>query len=385
MSTNIDAILPDLVLAMDTVSRELVGLIPSVMFAPSAARAAVGQPVDSPVVPANSATDITPGVTPPNDGNSAIGARQIVITKARRVPVRWTGEQQQGVRQTVGVNTIRQLQLAQGIRTLVNEVEADLAALHVSASRAAGAVGSTPFGTAGDYRDAARVAKILTDNGAPQADRSLVIDTTAGVNLRGLQSQAQMVGDASMLRQGVLIDLAGMAIRESGQILAPASGTGASATTNNAGYAVGATVITLASAGTGTIIAGDVITFAGDTNQYVVASGDADVSNGGTITLQAPGLRQAIAASATNITVVARSRRAMGFSRDAIALVTRAPALPDEGDLAIAREIITDPRSGLSIELALYPQYRQMQYELSLCWGCAVMKPEHLALLIGAP
>ncbi len=84
--------------------------------------------------------------------------------------------------------------------------------------------------------------------------------------------------------------------------LANQTGTNAGATTNAAGYAVGATVITLASAGTGTILAGDVITFTGDGNKYVVISGDNNVANGGTITLAAPGLRQAIPAAATAIT-----------------------------------------------------------------------------------
>ena len=74
------------------------------------------------------------------------------------------------------------------------------------------------------------------------------------------------------------------------------------ATTNAAGYAVGSTNITLAPAGTGQINAGDIISFSGDTNLYVVQTGDTDVSNGGTIVLQAPGLRVAIPAAATAIT-----------------------------------------------------------------------------------
>jgi len=83
-----------------------------------------------------------------------------------------------------------------------------------------------------------------------------------------------------------------------------AKGTASGATTDAAGYSIGDTVITLASAGTGTIVVGDHITFAGDAVRYPIASGDADVSNGGTITLVAPGLKSAIAASTTAITVL---------------------------------------------------------------------------------
>jgi hypothetical protein len=174
-----------------------------------------------------------------------------------------------------------------------------------------------------------------------------------------------------------------MDIRESGQIRSHTRGTGASATTNAAGYAVGATTITLASAGTGTILAGDVITFAGDTNQYVVLTGDADVSGGGTVVLAAPGLRQAIPASATAITVVASSTRNLAFHRNAIVLAARVPARPTEGDLAEDVTIVTDPRSGISFEVALYKQYRQVQYEISLAWGVKAIKPEHIAVLLG--
>lgn len=81
-------------------------------------------------------------------------------------------------------------------------------------------------------------------------------------------------------------------------------------TTDATGYAAGAKTITLASAGTGAFYAGDVVTFAGQSNEYTLLSGDSDVSNGGTITLAGYGLFVAIAASATAITLVRRG--AMG-------------------------------------------------------------------------
>lgn len=381
MGATLTNLIPTLYSNLDVVSRELVGLIPAVTLDAQASRAAVNQSVRSFVAPAASAGDITAGVTPPNDGDQTIGDMEIKITKARRVPIRWTGEEERGSGPAAAA--IQGAQIQQAIRTLCNEIEADLAATYVSASRAAGAATTTPFGTAGDYTGASLTRKILADNGAPLTDMHLVLDTAAGANLRGKQaSSSQEFGD-TMLRQGVLLDVNGMMVRESAQIKTHTKGTASGATTNTAGYAVGATTITLASAGTGTIVAGDVITFAGDTNQYVVVTGDADVSGGGTVVLAAPGLRQAIAASATNITVVGTSVRNMGFSRSAIVLAQRLPALPANGDLASDRTSIVDPRSGLSFEVALYPQYRQMQWEVSCAWGVKVIKPEHLALLLG--
>lgn len=385
MSTTLTNLIPDLYEALDVVSRELVGFVPAVTLDPLAERAALNQTVRSFVAPAAAAGDVTPGVTPPDDGNQTIGNVTLAITKSRRVPFRWTGEQERSVAAGHGAAAIRQAQLQQAFRTLANEVEGDLAGLYVSASRQHGAGGTVPFGTAGDYTDASFTRKILVDNGAPESDLQLVLNTGAGANLRGKQGGrgVDAEGTDSILRQGVLLDVHGFAIRESAQVKSHTKGTGASATTNTAGYAVGATTITLASAGTGTIVAGDTITFAGDTNKYVVETGDADVSGGGTVVLAAPGLRQALAASAVAITVEASGPRSVAFHRSAIVLAARLPALPEGGDVARDRTVITDPRSGLSFEVAMYPQYRQMQYEVSLAWGVKAVKPAHIALLAG--
>jgi hypothetical protein len=383
MPNTLTNLIPTIYNALDVVSRELVGFIPSVASDMTYERAAVGQTVRSPVAPVPSATDITPAVTPPNDGDQTIGSVSMTISKARRVPIRWNGEEKLGLDNNgAAYNIILRDQFSQAMRVLVNEVELDLANLHILASRAHGAAGTPLFGS--NLSDMAGARKILMDNGAPMTDLSAVIDTTAGAALRSLAqlNRVNEAGDESLLRRGVLLDLMGFAVRESAQVRTFTKGTGASSTTNNAGYAVGATVITLASAGTGTILAGDVISFANHSDKYLVVSGDADVSNGGTITIAAPGLRVALPTSTQAITLQNNSTRSMAFSRNAIALATRAPALPPQGDSAVDRTIVTDPTSGLSFEVAVYPQYRQIQMEVSLAWGVAMIKPEHCALLI---
>lgn len=383
MSNTLTNLIPDLYSSLDIVSRELVGFIPAVTLDANTSRAAVGQNVRSFVAPAASASDITPGVTPPNDGDQTIGNVTLQVTKSRRVPFRWNGEETVGVNSGPGFANIRQQQIAQAMRTLCNEIEADLAGLHIYASRAYGTAGTTPFGTAGDYTDMSFARKILVDNGSPQTDLQAVLSTAAGANIRGKQAQAYMYGNETLQRQGIISDINGLAVRESAQVNTSTAGTASGATTNAAGYAVGTTTLTLAAAGTGTLVAGDVITFAGDTNKYVVTSGDTDVSNGGTFTIGAPGLRVAMSAATKAITVIAAAARNMAFHRGAIVLAQRLPALPEGGDLAVDRTTIQDPRSGLSFEIAMYPQYRQMQYEISCAWGVKVVKAENIALLLG--
>jgi hypothetical protein len=181
------------------------------------------------------------------------------------------------------------------------------------------------------------------------------------------------------MREGQLLDIHGFSLHESAAVGFNTKGTGTAYTSNTAGYAVGATDITLIT-GSGTVLAGDIVTFAGDTNKYVVATG---VAAPGTISLAAPGLRQPIAASAVAMTIGASYTGNLAFSGSSIVLATRTPALPDGGDLAVDRQMITDPRSGISFEVAMYAQYRQMQYEVSAVWGVKGIKSAHGAILLG--
>lgn len=378
MANTLTNLIPEVYSALDVVSREMVGFIPAVTIDATTSRAAKDQTVRSFVAPAATAGDITPAATAPDDGDQTIGNVSLAITKARRVPIRWNGEQTLGVNNGgPGGSAIRAAQIQQAIRTLVNEIESDLAGLHAYASRAAGTAATTPFGTANDYTGASLTRKILADNGCPMSDLQLVIDTTAGANIRGKQAAAADAGGDSILRQGVLMDINGFMVRESAQVKAPTAGS-VSGTLASLARAVGVTELTTSADYTSTLLAGDVITIAGDTNQYVITSISASA-----ITIGAPGLMQATTTGTKAITVVAQARRNMGFHRSAIVLAHRLPALPDGGDLAVDRTTVTDPRSGLSFEVAMYPQYRQMQYEISCAWGVKLVKPAHCALLLG--
>jgi hypothetical protein len=125
----------------------------------------------------------------------------------------------------------------------------------------------------------------------------------------------------------VLLDIHGFAIRESAQVAAHTAGTAnVSASVNNAGYAKGSVTLTLASAGTGTFVSGDVLTFARDTNRkYVVGTGNADISQGGTIVINGSGLRQAMTAASAVIATTAAYTANIALSRNAILFASRLP------------------------------------------------------------
>lgn len=384
MANTLTNLTPDLYAALDVVSRELVGLIPAVSRDSSLERAALNQTVRSFVAPASTAASISPGQLPPNTGDQTIGNKTITISKAYQVPVRWNGEEQLGMNSGPGYNNILRDQFAQAMRTLCNTIEADLAGLYYKASNGVGPAGTTLFDAA-NYKDVANVAELLDDNGAPLSDRHLILNNAAAAAFRGNAQYYSYLnaGNTEFLRQGTMMNMHNVEMRASAQIQTVAVGTGSGLKTDSTGYAVGATSITVAIDGSGTIVAGDVISISNDPSgaSYVVLVGG-DMSSGGTITLAAPGLKGVIPAAQGDISINVGTQKNMAFTRNAIHLVTRAPAVPVEGDSAIDSMVIQDPRSGLAFDVRMYKEYRQVHFEVAIAWGYEVIKPEHLVLLV---
>ncbi len=378
---NISAILPSIYAGLHNVSRELIGLIPAVQRDSTLERAAVGQSVMVPVVPAATGGNITPGSVPPDDGDVTLGNMNITISKSKYSPVRWNGEEQRAVGPSGQYNRVLSQQFAESFRWLANQVEVDgvIAAVQ-GASRAYGTPGTTPFGTAGDFTDFAGINRILDQNGAARGGRHLIAGSDARFNLEGKQSvlfKANEAGTDGLLRERTLTIVQGLGIGFSAAVGSIAKGTGSGYLVNNgAGYPIGTTVIVV-DTGTGTINNGDVVTFAGDSNKYVIKS-----LVGTTLTLNSPGLRVAVADN-TAITLGNSYVSNVAFTEDAMVMAARPPAAPEGGDSAIDMEMVTDPVSGITFEIRQYAEYRRMRWEVGLAWGFGVVNGEHIALLQG--
>lgn len=380
MANTLTGLIPTITNSLDVVSRELIGFIPNVQRDATAESGAVGQTVRSPVVPAATLEDITPGANPADTGDQTIGFTDLSITKSKAYPIRWTGEEQLSLSKDGVINVVLRDQFAQGFRTLANAVEADLGALYAGSSRAYGTAGTTPFATADDMTDLAEMNRVLDENGAPQSGRVMVVGSAARAKLEGKQSQLFKVnesGDAgAMLRNRQMRMLHGFVMGTSAGVAGHTKGTGTSYLVNGS-LAVGDTVIP-ADGGAGTILAGDIITIAGDANKYVVAA----ALGGGSVTIAAPGLRVAPADNAA-ITVGNSYTGNMAFSQNAALLAARTPAMPEGGDEATDVTTVQDPVSGLVFQVAMYKEYRRIKYEIGLAWGTKMVKPEHAALLLG--
>lgn len=387
-ANTLTGLIPTLYEALDIVSREMIGMIPAVTRNSSAERAALNESILVPITPATTLADNTPAVTAPNTGDQTIGNVAMTISKSKHAPIRWNGEEQRGMLNAGTYGGVLRNQFVQAFRTLTNQIDVDLfTTAYQNSSRAYGTPGTAPFGTAGDLSDIAQLRKILDDNGAPQSDLQFVMGSAAMANLRGKQNVLFKVNEAGtdlLLREGIIGRLEGFDLRNSAAVTAVTKGTGASYTTSTAGFAVGTTQIPLIT-GTGTVNPGDTVTVAGDANKYVVTAG---ISAPGTITIAAPGLLQAIPASATAVTVGNTATPNLGFSKSAVQLITRAPQMPigpDGKAMDMADDVIqiTDPKTGIVFDVAVYRQFMQLVYHVRLAWGCQAIKSNHIATLLG--
>jgi hypothetical protein len=371
----------DIYKAADVVGRELVGFIPaSTINANGSERAAKGDVVRASFTRAATAVDVTESMTTPEGTDQTVDNKTLSITNARAVQIPYTGEDILHLNNGIGYETVYGDQIAQAMRTLTNEMEEDLAeAAYQNASRAFGTAGTTPFGS--NFDEVAEVRQILVDNGMPANDGqvSLVLNTVAGTNLRQLAQlqKANEAGGTNLLRQGVLLDLQGMAIRESAQVQAHTKGTGTNYLLNDASSAIGDTTINT-DTGSGTIIAGDIVTFAGTSDKYVVNT----ALSGGSFTIGGTGL---VAAEADNdaITVGNNYTANVAFHRRALELAVRAPAVPSGGDSADDALTVQDPTSGLVFEVRVYKGYRKTMIEVAATWGVRAWKSDFIATLLG--
>jgi len=334
-------------------------------------------------------TSYTPAMTVPDGDDQTITQDTVTIGQVANVRIPFKGETWRQIENTSGRDAVRNDLFAQAFRKIRNTIEAHVGTVaYQGASRATGTAGTTPF--ASTHNAINDVRRILVDNGCPVEDGqvSLIINTAAGTNLRNLTNlyKVNEAGDGTLLRRGTLQDISGIMIKESAGVASHTKGTlGGSPTSASAGFALGATSITLtASVGTGTIVTGDALSIANDTgNVYIVKTGTADASTAATIVLNAPGLQKATGASTRALSVAASYTANVAFHRSAVELVMRPPAQPPGGDAAADRTTVYDEKTGLVFEVALYLGYGMNVIDITTFYQAKVWKPEFVANLLG--
>ena len=128
--------------------------------------------------------------------------------------------------------------------------------------------------------------------------------------------------------------------------------------------------------GSGTVVAGDVVTFTGDTNKYVVATG---VGAPGTIVIAEPGLQKTLA---NNVAMTIGNNYAanLSFERNAIVGTLRPPLIPSNPTI---QQMLVSDSFGMTYLFLDIAQYGQRTWELHLAWGFKTVNPEFSTIVVG--
>ena len=375
MATTLTALAPTLFSAAQVVSGEPAGVLDAINATWDDKGVAKGDNVLVPYAPVQETDDFAASnVLPAGDTNVA-AAVTVQITQSKKTkPMVLTGEQIRSLENGGNYQEWVRQWGEQSMRSLRNLAEADAAEyIKQGASRAVGTAGTTPFSATIDL--IVDVKQILRDNGCPFSDPQLVINSAAAANLQklGIYQQAYAAGSDEERRSGLYKPQFGFKLRDTAGIV---SDNAAAAT-----LAAGTTSVNCDTntSDTNTVKAGDIITWAGDSNKYVIGTAIASAADNMAVVMNRPGLRATLADGVLG-TIGASYTPSLAFERSAVVGIMRPPLMPANPSI---RTMMISDRFGHSYLMVEIAQYGQIVWEMHLAYGFKVVQPEHVAMILG--
>lgn len=347
-----------------------------------------GSTIDVPIPSAVAAVAVSPGPTPPANADSAPTSVGITLDQWFEAPFYMTDKEMLEVEAS---ETFIPMQASEAIKSLANNVDQFILNLFKGdrnpAERGifniAGTAGTTPFASDTSVFKTAR--KLLNKENTPLGDRFVILDPDAEANALELARffEADKRGD-----QGGVID--GNIGRKYGadwwmdQNVRTHTSTAlsAGAATINGAHAVGVTTVSIAKAtNPSNLVRGDILTFAGDTNTYVVLA-DVTLTVGNTNVSIYPGLRVAQSGGAA-VSLTASHVVNILAHRDAIAFATRPLISVNDPALGGIVRSAVDPVSGLTLRLEVTRQHKQVRWSYDILYGGELVRPEYACRIMG--
>ena len=329
-----------------------------------------GSSIDVPLPSAVAVNDVTPGPTPPSSVDTTINSVSITLDRWKEAPFHMTDKDMMEVQD----GTLPMI-ASEAIRGLANEVDSFVLGLGAKFYGNQGTAGTTPFAT---ITDGSQIRKVLNNQLAPMDNRRLVMDPDAeasALDLRAFHDASFGVGGAAIM-DGQITRRLGMDWFMDQNVGTHTAGTGSGHLINNgAGYAIGIKTVTV-DTGTGTILVGDLFTFAGHTQSYVVTSALA----GNSVSFE-PGLVVAVADNEALSSPVSTHALNIAFHRDAIALATR-PLVGSSHPGSLIQSAV-DPVTGLTLRLEVTREHKQDRFSYDILYGAEVVRRELGARLLG--
>lgn len=380
-ANTLTALAPVLYSAAQEVAAEPFGVVDSISATFDNKGVAKGDVVKVPVAPAATLSDFAPAAATPQGGDKTGTTVEVQIAASKKTDWHLTGEQQRSLANGGNDNEWARQLIAQGMRALRNQAEADCAAvIKENACRALGTAGTTPF--ASDIDVIADIRQALRNNGAPMSDLQLALNTSAYANMLklGIVQQAYAAGSADERRTGRLMPQFGFQLFESNGLIKHVKGTATGMDVDLvAGYVAGTTAFNVDGGDGGTLKKGDVLTIAGDSAKYVSRTALAALTDDHILTLGKPGLLADVANGA-ELTIGGDYTPNLAFERAAVVGIMRPPLIPQNPTI---KQLVISDGKGMSYLLLEIAQYGMVTWELHLAWGFQVVQPEYVVTLLG--
>lgn len=338
-----------------------------------------GDTIDVPIPSALTVSDVTPSNVLAAPADSAPSKVQIALNNWRKVNFHLDDKQLVEIDKNAH---FMPMQISEAVRALANDINVSVLNKYKGIYGFAGTSGTTPFSS--DVTAATAARQVLNEQRAPRDNRRMVLDFAAEAKALALADfqRVNESGDIGVKRDGEIGRKFGFDIFTDDQVLTHTAGGSGTPLVNGALAAgVSSVVIDGLSGSTGFLV-GDILTFAGHTQTYSVATAPAASGGAQTVTIS-PALAADVADNAA-IAVKASHIVNLAFHRDAFALAMRPLAGETAGE-GYGSQIVTmtDPQTGLSMRLEVYRQYKQVVYELDALWGVELIRPELATRIAG--
>jgi hypothetical protein len=373
VTNDLSSILPK-ILARGLVTLRELAMMPQLVNSDYGAEAAEkGNVINVPIPTAQVASDVVAAAVPPAPADNAIATVPITLDQWKKSNFGLTDKDMTEI--DTRKNFIP-MQTNEAIRALANAVNAHIFTRYKGTGVAqpgifgfTGTPGVTPFAISD--KAAVDSRKVLARQLCPKDNRRFVLDFDAEANAVALPSFKDVSQSADMLVkvEGRVGRKFGFDFYSDDIVPTHTAGTAAGFLVNKvAGGVVGDKSIPL-DTGAGTILLGDIATFAGQTQTYIVTAFD------GTTLSFYPGLK-AVVADNTAVTIQAAHVVNLAFHRDCLAFANR--SLESAQATAAGATILTlqDPITGISMRLEVTRQYKQVMWEFDLLWGSGCARPE---------
>jgi len=326
-----------------------------------------GETVDITVGSALSVTDVSPGATPITPSDSAPTTVPITLNNWKHVAIHLKDDELHKIDKDAMFMPVQMASAATAMGDSIND------SIFLATKKFygyAGVAGTTPFASSEqEFLDANLV---LEQQLCPKGDRFCVIDPFAEAKALklGVFKDVSQSGDPNLIREAIIGRKLGATWAQDQRVPLHTAGTSSGHLINNGGgYAAGTKTVTV-DTGSGTMLVGDIITFAGVTGTYVVTSALAANS----VSFE-PGLAGAVADNAA-ITVKASHRLNSVFHRDAIGFASR--PMGSEMDKLLAGQVFPfiDPVTKMAFRVEVIRQNKQWVWDIDCLWGVDCIRRE---------